>query len=157
MADEIERKFVVTQLPGHFSVARHHEIEQGYLAIEERGNEVRLRRKDARFFLAVKSMGALLRNEVEVEIDASQFTPLFQRTSGRRVEKTRHEVVYGQHVIEVDVYKGPLEGLIVAEVEFSSLAEAMAFIPPSWLQEEVSHDTRYKNRNLAMFGMPRDP
>ena len=41
---EIERKFLVTQLPDHLAELPHVEITQGYLAFDERGLEVRLRK-----------------------------------------------------------------------------------------------------------------
>ena len=42
----------------------------------------------------------------------------YESTEGRRLRKTRYDVPYGDHVIEVDIYAGSNKGLIVAEVEF---------------------------------------
>ena len=56
--------------------------------------------------------------------------------------------------IEVDVYAGDLEGLVVAEIEFPSEEEARALEPPEWLGEEVTGDHRYLNETLATEGAP---
>lgn len=47
---EIERKFLVKELPQDLARGRSFRIEQGYLAVEHGGAEVRLRRQDGEFF-----------------------------------------------------------------------------------------------------------
>jgi adenylate cyclase len=73
-----------------------------------------------------------------------------------RVEKTRYEIPYGAHLIELDVYSGALEGLVVAEVEFGSEEESARFDPPDWFGSEVTDDVRYSNRSLAVHGRPEE-
>ena len=73
---------------------------------------------------------------------------------GRRVEKTRHLLPWGVHTIELDVYTGALEGLLVAEIEFASEQEAVALDPPAWFGRDITSDERYKNRQLARLGLP---
>jgi len=55
---------------------------------------------------------------------------------------------------EVDVYDGDLAGLVVAEIEFDSPEQGDAFEPPGWLGREVTDDSRYGNRTLAVEGRP---
>jgi adenylate cyclase len=52
------------------------------------------------------------------------------------------------------MYKGDLEGLVVAEVEFDSEEAADAFAEPDWLGRDVTEDVRYKNQRLARDGAP---
>jgi len=40
------------------------------------------------------------------------------------------------------------------EVEFDSNEEAVAFVPPAWLGEEVTHDKAHGNYSLAKYGRP---
>lgn len=40
--------------------------------------------------------------------------------------------------IELDVFEGHYDGLILAEVEFASEEEAKAFNPPAWFGEDVT-------------------
>jgi|ERR671930_1885428 CYTH domain-containing protein len=147
---EIERKFLVEQLPPELEDAPARRIDQGYLALDE-GAEVRLRRHGDELSLTVKGAGGLSRVEEAFDLDERQFQSLWPLTEGRRVEKTRHEVPGG---IEVDVYEADLAGLVVAEVEFPSEDESAAFEPPTWFGEEVTEDQRYKNRALAVNGRP---
>lgn len=63
------------------------------------------------------------------------------------LEKTRHFVRLDQHLWEIDEFAGDNAGLIVAEVELNHPDEA--FTRPDWLGEEVSHDIRYYNSQLA--------
>jgi adenylate cyclase len=62
----------------------------------------------------------------------------------------RHEIEAG--TVEIDVYSGPHEGLIVAEIEFGSIAASERFRAPSWLGTEVTGDDRWANRSLALAG-----
>jgi adenylate cyclase len=149
---EVERKFLVDQ-PPDLSGVESEEIEQGYLAIGSDG-EVRLRRKGDRLLLTAKRGGGLSRDEAEVELDSQAFDRLWPLTDGRRLHKRRHVIPQGDLAIEVDVYEGDLEGLVVAEIEFPSEDEAREFDPPEWLGEDVTGDPRYLNETLATRGAP---
>ncbi len=151
---EIERQWIVRELPPDLERHPRAELEQGYLAVDADGNEVRLRHKDDRYLITVKSGGDLVRTEREVEITALQFEGLWAATEGRRIHKDRYRVPHGDHVIEVDVYHGALEGLVSAEVEFASLEDSESFDPPPWCGREVTSVDAYKNKNLARFGLP---
>jgi adenylate cyclase len=151
---EIERKFLVEELPDGLDSYPHREIEQGYLAITD-DVEVRVRRYGDLAFLTIKSAGGESRIEEEIEIDQRRFDALWPLTEGRRIEKRRYRLPGGEGLtIELDVYRGRLEGLITAEVEFGSLADAAAFTPPDWLGRELTDEPRYKNKRLATDGLP---
>ena len=156
MADEIELKFLVKQLPDWLSDFEVHQIKQGYVSLGEDGTEVRLREKDGKFFLTVKSGGNLERYEVEIRIGKKDFHALWPFTEGRRIEKLRYDIPHGPHLIELDVYSGKLEGLVTAEVEFESSEAASAFAPPKWIGKDITRDKRYKNKNLSRNGLPLD-
>jgi CYTH domain-containing protein len=154
MAMEIERKFLVDVPPPDLDACPHDEIEQGYVALTDDGVEVRVRRRGERAFLTIKSGGSLARLEEELEIDQRRFESLWPLTEGRRLEKTRYLIPAGGATIELDVYRGRLQGLLTAEVEFASREEADAFRVPSWLGPEITEDSRYKNKRLAIAGLP---
>lgn len=152
---EIERKFLVAAVPDGVRLQDGVAIDQGYLAVGEDGAEVRLRRAGARLMLTAKSGAGLVRAESEIELDDGQFEALWPATEGRRIEKTRTVIPLGGGLaIELDVYRGALSGLIVAEVEFPSVDAANAFELPTWFGAEVTDDARYKNRRLAVDGLP---
>lgn len=149
---EIERKFRVNLLSLPFDLNNYpaKQILQGYLAISESGNEVRIRDKAGQYFLTCKSDGALTRSEAEIQISEQQFNELWPLTEGRRVEKLRYEIEYQGLTVEIDVFAGSLSGLVLAEIEFKSEQASQKFNPPLWLQNEVTRDRRYKNKNLAL-------
>ncbi len=150
---EIERKFLIDQLPSWVKHNPADVIEQGYLAITDE-LEVRIRRKGQRAFLTVKSAGARSRIEEEIEIEMHRFEVLWALTGTRHLRKTRYRVPLKTLVVEVDVYADALKGLFTAEVEFISEAECDAFNPPAWLGREVTQDPSYKNQALAVRGLP---
>jgi len=149
MSQEIERKFLLKTLPPHFEKSGGFWIEQGYLAIEPHGLQVRLRKKGETAFLTCKRGEGTVREEHEIELSITQFDALWPLTAGRRLVKRRHELPYQGHVIEIDVYGGSNRGLVVAEVEFESEAAARDFVPPDWFAEDVSGSPKYGNRKLA--------
>src|SRR5262245_54773542 len=119
---EVERKFLVPE-PPDLDGASSEEIEQGYLATGENG-EVRLRLRERRLELTAKRGAGLSREEGEIELDGEAFDSLWPLTEGRRIHKRRFTIPHEEVEIEVDVYAGDLEGLVVAEVEFGSEEEA---------------------------------
>lgn len=152
---EVERKFVPTSLPDGLERYPARRIEQGYLAIDPAGSEVRVRRKDDETLMTVKAGLGLVRAEEEFAIDPARFERLWALTEGRRVVKTRYLVALdGELTAEVDVYEEQLEGLLTAEVEFPDEATALAFQAPAWLGRDVTGDARYVNRTLAVDGIP---
>lgn len=159
MAIEIERKFLVDKKPENLDGYQQYRITQGYIDItDERSEnlEMRIRMKGDKYFQTVKSGWGLERSEEEIELSKQQFNTLWPFTEGKRIEKIRYEIDYDNFLIELDIYSGSLEGLIVAEVEFQSVEESEAFNPPNWFDKEVTEDERFKNKNIAINGIPQD-
>ncbi|MCW3099977.1 MAG: hypothetical protein JWL77_5595 [Chthonomonadaceae bacterium] len=152
---EIERKFLVRTLPDLAKV-KHERVVQGYLAVDADGTEVRLRRKGENYFMTVKTGEGVSRGEIERELTESQFDAFWPATEGKRLEKVRYELPYQDHLIELDLYRGVLEGLQIAEVEFDTESQSAAFTPPDWFGREVTTETAYKNHHLALHGRPHD-
>jgi len=150
---ERERKFVVTELPE--LPDRASRLQQGYLAIGDHVS-VRVRRADpGGCTLTVKvGNGGGSRLELEWPIKPEQFAAAWPHTAGRRIDKHRYELPDGEHTIELDVFHGALDGLVVAEVEFHDEAAMAAYRPPSWFGLEVTDDPAYSNAALSLHGAP---
>lgn len=151
-ATEIERKYLLSEVPPWLGECRSERIEQGYLAAGD--DEVRLRRLGDRCLLTVKRGRGLEREEREAEIGAEAFDELWPATEGRRVCKVRHYREADAGCFEIDVYEGDLEGLITAELEFGSVEEAEGFEAPGWLGPELTGEPGWANRDLAVAGRP---
>ncbi len=152
---EIERKFLIGRLPEIVENLPCKEIVQGYLAIAEDGTEVRLRKKGDMYYQTIKKGEGKTRSEIEIEITQIQFEAMWPLAVDKSVEKTRYETPFNGFVIEIDVYHGQLQGLFTAEIEFNSEEASINFVPPDWLGKDVTTDKRYKNKSLAVNGIPQ--
>ena len=114
---EIERKFLVAWLPDNLKQSRSLVIEQGYLATESAGRQVRLRKSGKATSLTFKVGRGSHREEREIKLSPKQFAALWPGTAGRRLRKVRYEIPCERLLIEVDIYRGRHAGLVVAEVE----------------------------------------
>ena len=147
---EIERKFLVKWLPDNLKRARHFTIEQGYLATESAGRQVRLRKSGSAASLTFKVARSSHREEREIKLGPKQFAALWPGTAGRRLRKVRYEIPWDNVLIEIDIYRGRHAGLVVAEVEFPDRASCRRFKPPPWFGREVTDEKRYSNVRLAL-------
>ena len=147
---EIERKFLVRELPEAFSSFPSVEILQGYLAIDPSGAEVRLRKAGDEYCLTAKRRCPDGREEHNVSLSREDWERLWPMTSGRRLSKVRFDLPYGRFTIEVDVFGQSNEGLVIAEVEFPDVETERGFQPPPWFGEEVTDDPGYSNQQLAV-------
>jgi CYTH domain-containing protein/CHAD domain-containing protein len=151
---EIERKFLIGHSPHGLERYPHHEIAQGYLLSAGDDLEVRLRARDGESFLTVKQGAGLAREEDEKAIDRERFDRLWPLTDGHRIQKVRYTIPGEAGLtIELDVYAGALDGLVICEVEFDSEAQAQRFNVPAWFGPEVTGDRRYANQRLAADGL----
>jgi adenylate cyclase len=146
---EIERKFLVKRLPVELKRARNYPILQGYLASEPGGRHVRLRKKGRRESLTFKVGRGNAREEREIKLTPKQFAALWPGTIGRRLRKLRYDLPWKGFLIEIDIYRGKNQGLIVAEVEFPDHVARRTFKPPNWFGREVTGEKRYSNIRLA--------
>jgi CYTH domain-containing protein len=153
MATEIERKFLLDDLPPTLRFARGEAIKQGYLALDG-DTEVRLRTGSKAPVLTIKSGRGEVRTEVELSVEGRDAQALWELTEGRRIEKTRRLMRLDGAEAEVDEYTGELAGLVVVEVEFPDEQSARAFTPPDWFGRELTGEKAYANRSLACDGLP---
>ena len=152
---ERERKWLIDEAPADLPAGVR--LRQGYVA-QDADASVRVREAGAAGCTAtVKSGTGAVRTEVEWPISRAEFDALWPSTENRRVAKTRHRLPWGSHTIEVDVFAGDLDGLVVAEVEFDSDDAMQRFEPPTWFGLDVTHDGRYSNASLARDGLPVGP
>lgn len=144
---EIERKYLVSQLPEGLEHFPHHKIQQGYLCTEP---VVRIRRQGDEYFLTYKSKGFLVREEYNLPLTKEAYDHLRPKADGILISKTRYVIpLEGGLNIELDIFDAPYETLRLAEVEFPDEESANAFVPPSWFGEDVTFSTKYQNSTLS--------
>lgn len=145
MPVEIERKFLVTGTAWRSPDGQR--IVQGYLN-RDKARTVRVRIAGPLAFLTIKgaTTGAS-RAEFEYPVPLADAEALLGLCDGPLIDKVRHRVAFGGLLWEVDEFLGDNAGLVVAEVELASEDQAVDL--PPWVGEEVTHDHRYFNSNLA--------
>jgi CYTH domain-containing protein len=144
---EIERKFIVTDaILEVIQYIQPKTIQQGYICNVD-GNTVRVRTKGDKGFLTIKGKTTgISRSEFEYEIPFQDATHLLREFCAKTLHKDRYEIILHEKKWDIDVFKGKLQGLILAEVELLDENEDVKI--PSWVDKEVSHDAAYYNANL---------
>ena len=146
---EIERKFLIKQIPKDCTSFPCRQIEQAYLNTDP---VVRVRRDNEDYYLTYKGKGLLSREEYNLPLNKEAYEHLLSKADGIILTKKRYmiPVPVNEHLtIELDVFEGHYNGLILAEVEFSTEEEAKAFNPPSWFGEDVTFSGEYHNSRLS--------
>lgn len=146
---EIERKFLISKLPENLSDYPSHQIEQGYLTPNP---VVRIRRQDDDYILTYKGGGMMAREEYNLPLTKEAYEQLRPKIEGVLIAKRRYCIPLEPYTIELDVFEGDLDGMILAEVEFPNIDEAEAFCPPEWFVKDVTFSPEYHNSYLAMHG-----
>jgi CYTH domain-containing protein len=146
---ERERRFLVHQFPRGANVVQIRRIMDSYIE----GTTLRLREQkedgsDAVFKLTQKiparAGGAQQGFITTIYLTQDEFCLLAQIPS-KKLSKTRYSIPpFG-----IDVFEGPLQGLILAEAEFDSAEVADALPIPSFAAEEVTTDDRFTGGRLV--------
>ena len=151
---EIERRFLVEQLPEQLDTVPHKRFEQGYLSTAP---VLRVRREGDEYVFTYKGQGGLAREEVNLPLNPEAYAHLIQKADGLIIQKTRYFLTQESGLlIEMDLFEGDLYPLKIAEVEFSSVEEAHSYQPEDWFGEEITGDHRFSNSAMSREGLPED-
>ena len=146
---ERERRFLLTGFPHHAKVTQIRRIIDRYID----GTTLRLRQQTdqngATIFkftqkVASRAAGAQQGFITNMYLTADEFAILAQLPA-RLLSKTRYSVPpFG-----IDVFEGTAQGLVLAEAEFESAAEADTLLLPPFIACEVSDDDRFTGGRLV--------
>jgi CYTH domain-containing protein len=146
---EWERRFLLSSFPSGEKVTRIRRINDRYIE----GTRLRLRRQsdgdgESVFKLTQKLPGGTERGQqgliTSMYLTREEFDVLAALPT-KEITKVRYSVPpFG-----IDVFEGELRGLVLAEAEFDSAAEALALILPSFIVAEVTDDRRLTGGSLV--------
>jgi CYTH domain-containing protein len=140
---ELEISYLAAAIPEGLAECKSVEIEDTYFPAAQRHAKMRIRRKDNTYTLTKKEQidpnDAGQQREFNLALTLDEYTALRQG-DGRTVSKTRYFMPYQGHIAEVDIFGGPLEGLVVIEFEFDSLEEKDAFGMPDFCSADVTQE-----------------
>jgi len=146
MGWEIERRFLVRVADAVWTgLGEGHHLRQGYVRNGE--PSVRVRIGEARgAVLTCKSGTGIRRSEVETVVPQEVAHALFQAAEDRVIEKIRWNV----GAWELDRFLGPLEGLMLLEIELDAEDAPLPPVPPGvHILREVTDDKRFVSGQLA--------
>lgn len=146
---EIERKYLVKSIPDNLQSFPCRSMEQGYLSTAP---VIRIRKDNENFELTYKSKGLMIREEYNLPLTKEAYEHLLPKIDGRLIKKHRYMIPLNENLtIELDVFKGDLAPLILAEVEFPDEESALSFTPPEWFGEDVTFSPEYHNSRLSQI------
>lgn len=144
---EIERKYLVRRLPDDLSKYEAKKIAQGYLCTDP---VVRIRRSNDNYYMTYKGDGLMVREEYNLPLTREAYEHLLPKIDGLLIAKTRYLIPLTDRLTaELDVFEGVLSALTLVEVEFDSVEDANAFVPPEWFGEDVTESGKYHNSYLS--------
>ena len=145
---EIARKYLVNHVPADYMEFPCHAIEQAYLCTSP---VVRIRREDDSYYLTYKGKGLMAREEYNLPLTEKAYAHLLKKADGKILSKRRYLIPIPETslTIELDIFSGDYEGLVLAEVEFQTEEDANSFIPPSWFTRDVTFSGEYQNSRLS--------
>jgi adenylate cyclase len=146
---EIERKYKVKNLDFINESFQVLDIKQGFLNTDPK-RTVRIRINGNEGFITIKGQSTddgLSRYEWEKSIPKDEALELLTLCEKGIIDKKRYLVHFKNQIVEVDVFFGENEGLIIAEIELTSTD----ILPqlPDWIGEEVTGDVKYYNSQLS--------
>lgn len=144
---EIERKYLIKELPSNLEDYPVKVISQGYLNTDP---VVRIRRSNDKYTLTYKGKGLMVREEYNLPLNQEAFEHLVTKIDGILIQKKRYLIPFDEKLtIELDIFEGDLAPLQLAEVEFETEEDANSFVPPAWFGEDVTFSTDYHNSSLS--------
>ena len=148
---EIERKFLVKEIPDNLDTYERIDMTQGYLNTSP---VVRVRKENDDYVLTYKGSGLLSHSEYNLPLNKEAFDHLLKKCDGIIISKSRYKIpIENNLTAELDIFKGDLDSLKLIEVEFKSVEEANNFTPPEWFGEDVTTDGRYHNSYISKYGL----
>ncbi|MCR4781636.1 MAG: CYTH domain-containing protein [Lachnospiraceae bacterium] len=172
---EIERKYLIDELPADLDSWNSRYIEQGYIC---ENPVLRIRHSEDNYNFVYKSSGLMAHEEITVPLDRESYNHLAKKVDGKLIKKTRYTrplkdfmtceeaglTLLSKHpeynglselrglIIELDVFENVNREdgapLWLAEIEFPSEEVANAFKKPQWFGEDVTMEGKYHNSQM---------
>lgn len=158
---EIERKFLLKEIPENLDSFSYHLIEQAYLCTDP---VVRIRRQDDEYYMTYKGSGLMSREEYNLPLTKEAYEHLLPKADGNVISKKRYLIPLSAEeinpecaslsgdaalTVELDEFAPPFAPLLLAEIEFPTEEAANAFQMPDWFSEDVTQDIRYHNSYMS--------
>ncbi|HET8846500.1 MAG TPA: hypothetical protein VFN35_33865 [Ktedonobacteraceae bacterium] len=149
---EVERKFLLTTPPPDTSLLA--DITDHYIP----NTTLRLRRMQTEHEVIFKFAQKLRAHPHETRVilhtnfylSEAEYIFLISTLPAQILEKRRYRFYEGTIPMAIDQFQGPLEGLVIAEVDFGPDGDPSSLPMPSFAVAEVTDDERFTGARLAV-------
>ena len=149
---EVERKFLLTAIPP--GATFHADITDHYVP----NTTLRLRRMQTEHEVAFKFAQKLRPHPHDTRVilhtnfylSEAEYVFLASTLPSHQLAKRRFRLYGGTTPMAIDQFQGPLEGLVIAEVDFGPNGDPSSFTMPSFALAEVTDDERFTGARLAL-------
>lgn len=149
---ELENTYLIKELPKGLEDCDIKEIIDVYLPVASSHPVMRLRKNGDIFEFTKKypinEGDASEQVEETIILDQKEFN-ILNTLDGKRIHKIRHYYKHNGHIAEIDIFKGPLDGLVVADFEFSKIEDKNSFIMPDFCLVDITQETFVAGGMLA--------
>jgi len=141
---ELEKSYLAKAIPQGLENCPSKEIIDIYIPKSKGHAAIRIRKNGDSYVITKKTV--LSKNsfhkskEQTIEIDEEEFEILSQ-TPGKKIHKVRHLYNHNGFTAEVDIFQGPLKGLVMIDFEFKTQEELNNFVKPEFCLVDVRGDS----------------
>lgn len=152
---EIEKKYLIKSIPDNLDNYKHYDIEQAYVSASP---AIRVRKKGVysdgnlslTYILTVKGKGLIKREEFELTLEKNEYENLLKKAEGNVITKCRYLIPLTEGLsLELDIFGGIFQGLVMGEIEFPDEDSAKKYNPPAFIGREVTLDERFHNSVMS--------
>lgn len=140
---EMERTYLVKDLPQNIETYPHKELIDHYLPIDSHHAKLRLRKRGDMLEITKKTLvnewDCSIQKEETIILSPEEYEALAQLPC-KKVHKIRYYVPYQDYIVEFDVFQWDLEWLILADIEFPDEQSQKEFLMPDFCLAEVTQE-----------------
>jgi CYTH domain-containing protein len=151
---ELERAYLINKIPNNLEKCRKLYIKSVWLSQGKEALRIQMKKLGKKTDYNItkkyyKPSNSYDRKEVTIKLTKGEFIKL-DKIGETSVEQIRYFYPLGKYMLEIDIYKGKLDGYSRIEVEFNSYSEYKRFSPPSWFGKEIKSDVNvYVHKDMA--------
>jgi CYTH domain-containing protein len=140
---ELEKTYLAKKIPEGLDKCKHKEIIDIYVPKQKDHPTIRIRKNGDKYEITkkepVKDGDSSKQEEQTIKLRENEFNE-FRKMPGKKTHKIRYYYPYKNLIAEIDVFKGPLNGLIVVDFEFDSENEKDKFEMPEFCLADVTQE-----------------
>lgn len=154
MEIELERTFLIKELPENLKNCKSIEILDIYIPQSVEHPILRIRKKGDTFEITKKApmekspKDSSEQEEQTIPLSEKEFSELTS-LKGKRFRKNRYYYPIGKNTAEIDVYLDDLEGLVLVDFEFDSIEEKNNFVMPEFCLADITQEKSFAGGILA--------